>query len=177
MEEAMITGRFYPSVTVGGIGDITVELLEKHNIRGLILDIDNTLVPEHVAEADDKTIRWVEGLMSAGYKMCIVSNAPRKRVEKFNDRMKLPAVYRAMKPRMAAFAKAGRIMGLENKYIAVVGDQVFTDIYGGNRAGMFTILVNPLDTREGIFIRFKRIFERRILKQYEDLSKRNGKNE
>lgn len=173
----MITGRFYPSVIVGGIGEITVELLEKHGIRGLILDIDNTLAPNHAAEADDKTVKWIEDLMSAGYKMCIVSNARRRRVERFNDKMKLPAVYNAMKPKMAAFVKAVRLLGLENKHIAVVGDQVFTDIYGGNRAGMFTILVNPLDTREGIFIRFKRIFERRILKQYEALTKRNGKNE
>lgn len=170
----MNTGRFYPSVAVGGIWDITVELLEKHDIKGLILDIDNTLVPNHAAEADDKTIKWIENMVSAGYKMCIVSNAPRRRVEKFNNRIKLPAVSSAMKPRMAAFEKARRIMGLDNKHIAVVGDQVFTDIYGGNRAGMFTILVNPLDSREGMLLRVKRIFEKRVLKQYKELTRRDS---
>lgn len=173
----MITGRFYPSATVGGIGDITVGLLEKHDIRGLILDIDNTLAPNYAAVADDKTVKWMEGMLSAGYKICIVSNARRRRVEKFNDSIGLPAVYNAMKPRMAAFTRAGKMLGIPNKHIAVVGDQVFTDIYGGNRAGMFTILVNPIDPREGRLVRFKRIFEKRILKRYEDLSGQNGKNE
>ncbi|MGE5614819.1 MAG: YqeG family HAD IIIA-type phosphatase [Bacillota bacterium] len=173
----MNNGRFYPSVAVGGIADITAELLEKHNIKGLILDIDNTLVPNHTPEADEKTEKWIEGLMSAGYKMCIVSNARKRRVEKFNSRLKLPAVYNAMKPRMAAFTKAARIMGLESRHVAVVGDQVFTDIYGGNRAGMFTILVNPLDSRENMLIRFKRIFERRILKKYEEMVKQAGKSD
>lgn len=173
----MVNRKFYPSVTVDEVGDITGELLEKHNIKGLILDIDNTLAPNHAKEPDDKTVEWVRDLLSAGYKMCIVSNAVRRRVEIFNERMKLPTVYNAMKPRMAAFRKAGRILGLENRHIAVVGDQIFTDIYGGNRAGMFTILVNPIDSREGMFVRFKRVFERRILKQYEVLKIRNGKNE
>jgi HAD superfamily phosphatase (TIGR01668 family) len=177
MEGAMITGRFYPSVTVGGIGDITAELLKKHDIKGLILDMDNTLVPNHSAQIDDKTLKWIEDLLSAGYKMCIVSNARRKRVEQFIDRVKLPAVHNAMKPRMTAFTRAGTMMGIPNKHIAVVGDQLFTDIYGGNRAGMFTILVNPIDSRESALIRFKRIFERRILRRYEDLAGRSREND
>lgn len=173
----MITGMFHPSVSVGEIADITVELLEKHDIKGLILDMDNTLVPNHSAQADDKTLKWIEDLLSAGYKMCIVSNARRKRVEKFIDKVKLPAVHNAMKPRMKAFTRAGTMMGIPNRHIAVVGDQVFTDVYGGNRAGMFTILVNPIDPRESSLIRFKRIFERRILKRHEGLAGRNRGND
>jgi HAD superfamily phosphatase (TIGR01668 family) len=70
-----------------------------------------------------------------------------------------------MKPAKRAFLKAGMVMGLESRQIAVVGDQIFTDVYGGNRAGMFTILVKPIDCNEGIFVKLKRIFEKRILRE------------
>lgn len=157
---------FYPKVYVDGINDITDELLQKNGIKGLILDIDNTLVPNHVADADENAVNWIERMKALGYKMCIVSNASKPRVVRFNDRLKLYAVHRAMKPASAAFLKAAGIMGLERSNIAVVGDQIFTDICGGNRAGMFTILVRPIDEREGKLVRFKRIFERRILEKY-----------
>lgn len=159
---------FYPKIYVDDIYGITDELLKKNGIKGLILDIDNTLVPNHVADADEKVLNWIEQMKAAGYKMCIVSNASRKRVIRFNDNIKLYAVHRAMKPVAAAFMKAGRIMGLEKGSIAVVGDQIFTDIYGGNMAGMFTILVRPIDQREGRLVRFKRRFERRILEGYHE---------
>lgn len=165
---------FFPDIYVNSIRDITAELLENKRIRGLILDIDNTLVPNHVADADENAVEWVGKMKAAGYKLCIVSNASRKRVIRFNDKLKLDAVHRAMKPGTRAFRRAGALMGLENKNIAVVGDQIFTDVYGGNRAGMLTILVHPIDRREGKLVRFKRIFEKRILARYSEWSKKNG---
>jgi len=158
--------KFYPSYAADSISDITVDLLDNNSIKGLILDIDNTLVPNHVADADDKAVKWIEGMKAAGFKLCIVSNASKRRVVKFNDRLKLYAVHRALKPGSGAFSKAGRMMDFKNENIAVIGDQIFTDIYGGNRIGMFTILVKPIDPREGKLVRFKRIFEKRILKKY-----------
>ena len=165
---------FFPDIYVDSISDITVELLEKNGIRGLILDIDNTLVPNHVADADEKAVEWVGKMKAAGYKLCIVSNASRKRVVRFNDRLKLNAVHRAMKPGTQAFRKAGALMGIKKENIAVVGDQIFTDVYGGNRAGMFTILVHPIDKRESRLVKFKRIFEKRILIRYREWSNKNG---
>lgn len=158
--------KFYPSFAVDSIKDISKELLDKNNIKGLILDIDNTLVPNHVAEADDNAVKWIEEMKASNFKICIVSNASKKRVVKFNDRLKLYAVHRALKPGTRAFEKAGRMMDFKNKNIAVIGDQIFTDIYGGNRVGMFTILVKPIDSREGKLVRFKRIIEKRILERY-----------
>ncbi len=158
--------KFYPSCLVDSIKDITGDILERNHIKGLILDIDNTLVPNHVADADSNAVQWIEGLKASGFKLCIVSNASKKRVIRFNDRLKLYAVHRAMKPGTSAFRKAAGMLGLDNKDVAVVGDQIFTDVYGGNRAGMFTFLVKPIDEREGRLIRFKRIFEKRILKRY-----------
>ncbi len=161
-----MNSNFYPEIYISSINEITDELLKKNGIKGLILDIDNTLVPNHVADADENAVRWIEQMKAAGYKMCIVSNAARKRVIRFNERIKLNAVHRAMKPATAAFYRAGRLMGLNSESIAVIGDQIFTDVYGGNRAGMFTILVKPIDKREGRLVRFKRIFEKRIMERY-----------
>ncbi len=158
----------YPGIYVNGINEITAEILKEKNIKGLILDIDNTLVPNHVADADENAVKWIEKMKESGFKMCIVSNAAKKRVIRFNDKIRLNAVHRAMKPATAAFYKAGRIMGVDKANIAVIGDQIFTDIYGGNRAGMFTILVKPIDHREGRLVRFKRVFERRIIERYQE---------
>ena len=158
--------KFYPSIAVDSIKDITTELLDKNHIKGLILDIDNTLVPNHVADTDEAAVAWIEGKKAAGFKLCIVSNASKKRVVRFNSRLQLYAVHRALKPGTRSFEKAGRMMDFKNQNIAVVGDQIFTDIYGGNKVGMFTILVKPIDTREGRLIRIKRIFERLILRRY-----------
>jgi HAD superfamily phosphatase (TIGR01668 family) len=155
---------FLPKLYVDSITEITADMLEKNDIKGLILDIDNTLVPNHVADADDDAVRWIESMKASGFKLCIVSNGAKKRVVRFNEKLKLFAIYRAMKPARKAFMKAGGLMGLENRQIAVVGDQIFTDVYGGNRAGMFTILVKPIDRREGKFVRLKRVFERRVLR-------------
>lgn len=172
--EVTMAERFFPSLSVVSISNITAELLHKNNIKGLILDIDNTLVPNHVEDADDNAVQWIERMKSAGFKLCIVSNAAKKRVVRFNDKLQLHAVHRAMKPGTAAFKKAGRMMDIAAENITVVGDQIFTDVYGGNRAGMFTILVKPIDPREGKLVRFKRIFEKRILKKYSEWSKQNG---
>jgi HAD superfamily phosphatase (TIGR01668 family) len=167
--------KFYPSLAVDSIRDINTELLDKNNIKGLILDIDNTLVPNHVADADDRAVQWVGEMKAAGFKLCIVSNASKKRVVRFNDRLKLYAVHRAVKPGTRAFEKAARMMDFKNKNIAVVGDQIFTDVYGGNRVGMFTILVTPIDRREGTLVQFKRIFEKKVLKRYaESLTKKKN---
>ncbi len=160
---------FFPRIYVSGIKDITDQLLKQNNIKGLILDIDNTLVPNHVADADESSVKWIGKMKDSGYKLCIVSNAAKKRVIRFNDKIKLDAIHRAMKPATAAFKRAGRVMELESSSIAVIGDQIFTDIYGGNRAGMFTILVNPIDSQEGSLVKFKRIFEKRILEKYKNL--------
>ncbi len=160
--------KLYPSLAVDSISDISRDFLEKNNIKGLILDIDNTLVPNHAADADDNAVKWIESVKAAGYRLCIVSNGSKKRVARFNERLKLPAIHRAFKPGKRAFEKAGRMIDSKNENIAVIGDQIFTDIYGGNRVGMYTILVKPIDSHEGKLVRFKRIFEKHILKRYAD---------
>ncbi|NJD03571.1 MAG: YqeG family HAD IIIA-type phosphatase [Ruminiclostridium sp.] len=158
--------KFFPDVILDKVQDISIEKLDKNNIKGLILDIDNTLVPEHMKEADENAVKWIERIKGAGFKLCIVSNASKKRVIKFNERLQLYAIHRASKPGTTAFEKAGRLMDFKNENIAVVGDQIFTDIYGGNRVGMFTILVTPIHKKESLFIMLKRLPEKLVLRSY-----------
>lgn len=155
-----------PDLMVDRIQDINLDILLKKNIKGLILDIDNTLVPNFMKEADDNAVQWIEKVKNAGLKVCIVSNASETRVIKFNERLKIFAIHRASKPGTKAFLKAARNLELEPKEIAVVGDQVFTDVFGGNRANMFTILVKPIDKKEFFFIKIKRIGEKIVLAKH-----------
>jgi len=156
----------YPDMTVGRVQDIDLDLLKQKGLKGLILDIDNTLVPPHVKEADEEAVRWIERVKEAGFKVCIVSNATKKRVIRFNENLKLYAIHRALKPGTRSFKKAMRLMELEPDETAVVGDQIFTDVYGGNRAGAFTILVKPIHVSEQIFVKLKRYPEKLVLSRY-----------
>jgi HAD superfamily phosphatase (TIGR01668 family) len=162
----MMFDRYYPDVIVDGFRDISPELLEQLGVSGLILDIDNTLVPTHTKEADGDVLKWLTDMKSRGIKMCIVSNASQKRVVKFNEKLELYAIHRAFKPRQDAFRKAAKIMGLGSGSIAVVGDQLFTDVKGGNKAGMKTILVKPLHKKEFFFVKMKRVPEKIVLYFY-----------
>ncbi len=158
--------KFFPDLTVDSIYDIEPEILLEKNIRGVILDIDNTLVAMHVRVADDKVVRWIERLKESGLKVCIVSNASKTRVDRFNEKLKVFAVHRASKPGSRGLLKASEYMGLGPEEVAVVGDQLFTDIYGGNRLNMFTVLVKPVDDREVFFVRIKRLPEKIVMRRY-----------
>lgn len=157
---------FFPALYVDKVQDIDLGILAKNNIKGLILDIDNTLVSPHIKEADENAVKWIQRVKEEGFKICIVSNASKKRVIKFNERLKVFAIHRALKPSSKAFRKAAQLLDDGLNEIAVIGDQIFTDVYGGNRLGMFTILVKPLEVEESFSIRFKRMIERIILASY-----------
>lgn len=157
---------FFPALMADRIQQISLDTLRKNRIKGLILDIDNTLVPPNMQEADDNAVEWIEKVKKAGFKVCIVSNASKKRVIKFNERLLLPAIHRASKPGTRAFKKAARLMELKPDEASVIGDQIFTDVYGGNRAGMYTVLVKPIDRNEYFWIRFKRLAEKYVLAKY-----------
>jgi uncharacterized protein len=164
--EEDVLERFFPGILVDKIQDIDFEILKQRNIKGLILDIDNTLVPYSLREADENAVKWIEGVTGAGLKACIVSNNSEKRVIEFNKRLKLPAVHRALKPRKRAFKEAMELMGISPPETAVIGDQIFTDIYGGNRLGLYTILVKPIDTNEQFMIKMKRILEKIVMHSF-----------
>lgn len=158
--------RFYPNLMVDSVKEIDLDCLIDNNIKGLILDIDNTLVPDYVKEADDNIINWLNKVKKMGFKVCIVSNATQKRVQKFNEKLGIDAISRAAKPKKKPFLKAIQLMGTKAKETAVIGDQIFTDIYGGNKLNMFTVLVKPIASKEFIFVRMKRGVEKLIISKY-----------
>lgn len=156
-----------PDAYVNSIFDITPEMLKSKGISGLILDIDNTLVATHTKDADDKVISFIRSLKEHGIKAIIVSNGRKKRVELFCEPLGIDFLYNARKPLGGAFKKAIEIMGLSYDKVAILGDQLFTDVLGGNIKGIHSILVKPIDLDEPFFIRFKRIFEKPFLKNIE----------
>ncbi len=161
--------RFFPDLIVDRVQDIDTDMLRVNSVKGLILDIDNTLVPQHMKEADKNAVKWVEHIKQCGFKVCIVSNASRKRVVRFNEKLKVYAVHRASKPGTKALLKAVRHMGIKPEETAMVGDQIFTDVYGGNRLNMFTILVKPIDRREFFFVKLKRLPEKLVHRRLQNM--------
>ncbi len=158
--------KYFPDLYLDSIRRIDIEELKNRGIKGLILDIDNTLVPMHSKDANENAITWIRELQNNGFKVCILSNAAEKRVVRFNKEIAVTALHRAYKPAGKAFLKAAKIMGLEPENIAVVGDQIFTDIFGGNKVNMLTVLVKPIDRKEIFFVRLKRIPEKLIINSF-----------
>lgn len=156
----------YPNLYLTNIKEITIELLQKHKIKGLILDIDNTLI-DYDKKLLEGAEEWCENLKQNGIKMCIVSNTNKvKKVEKVAKILELEYIYFAHKPNKKGFLKAQKILNLKAEEIATVGDQIFTDVYGGNRVGLFTILTKPIDERDILITRLKRPFEKVVIKKY-----------
>ena len=157
---------FYPKEYFNSVKNIKIELLQKNNIKGLILDVDNTLInldkkmPEGVSN-------WAKDLKAHGIKICILSNS--NKIEKVGAVAKIlevPYIFFGKKPLKSGFLRAKEILKLENKNIAVVGDQIFTDILGANRCQMFSILVKPIEEKDYLVTRIKRPLENWIIKRY-----------
>ncbi len=154
-----------PNIYLESVFMIDREMLKENSIKGIIIDIDNTLVPWGAKNINDKSGKLIEQLRKDGFRICILSNNTKKRVDEFNKDLNLPAVYNAGKPRKSAYKKALELLQTEISNTAVIGDQIFTDVLGGNRVGLFTILVNPISTKEFFGTRLVRILERFVLKR------------
>ena len=156
---------FFPSELISSIYRIDFEQLYKEGYRGIIFDIDNTLVP-HGAPADDRAVSLFEQLKKTGYECCLVSNNKRARVEMFNRDVNVHTVWKANKPLPRGYREAMEKMGTDRENTLVVGDQIFTDLWGGSFMGLKTIMVLPINPKEEIQIVLKRILERPILGLY-----------
>ena len=153
-----------PHMYAESIFQIDLQELKNNNIKGLIIDIDNTLVAWDIKYASEKTKEWLLSLLEEGFKVCLVSNNTEDRVVTFNEELKLPAIHRANKPRRKAFKKALTILETDIDTTAIIGDQIFTDILGGNRMGIYTVLVVPIVSKEFWWTNIVRKIERHVLK-------------
>ena len=152
----------YPDAYFKKVEDITIEFLERNKIKALILDVDNTLIDCEKNLSDEK-IKWANNLKEQGVKLYILSNTNHKeKVKHVADKLQIPYNYFAKKPLKKGFLKVQEKLQEESQKIAVVGDQIFTDIIGGNRCKMYTILVDPVDKRDFWYTAWKRPIENKI---------------
>ncbi|SFA69776.1 hypothetical protein SAMN04488072_10184 [Lentibacillus halodurans] len=152
-----------PNEHVKSIFDIHPEALKEKRIKGIITDLDNTLVAWDVADATPEVIEWFRWMKEHDIKVTIISNNKWERVKIFSEPLDTPFVFSARKPLRQAFKQAAKEMNLNKDEIVVIGDQVLTDVLGGNFAGFYTILVVPIVQTDGRVTRFNRKIERRIL--------------
>lgn len=156
---------FFPDKYVASTYIIDFERLYKDGYRGLIFDIDNTLVP-HGAPADDRAVALFARLKAIGFRCCLISNNQEPRVKMFNRDIGVDYVYDAHKPSTKNYIKAMEIMGTDRSNSLFIGDQLFTDVWGAKRAKIANILVKPIHPKEEIQIVLKRYLERIVLHFY-----------
>lgn len=152
-----------PNQQLDTIFDIDPDQLKENGIRGIITDMDNTLVPWSDRTVYPKLAEWFEMLKKRGFKLCIVSNNSRDRGGQIARELEIPAIWYAVKPRRQAFRRAIEQMNLTPEQVAVVGDQIFTDVLGGNRLNLYTILVKPISEKEFLWTKMMRLLEKLIV--------------
>ncbi|MCM3637340.1 YqeG family HAD IIIA-type phosphatase [Sporosarcina luteola] len=154
---------FLPDEYVKDIFQISPEALKEKGIKGIITDLDNTLVEWDRPEATPEIREWVRMMQEAGLQVTILSNNNQSRVESFCGPIGTPFICDARKPLAKNFKKALAMMGLKKDEAVMVGDQLMTDVLGGNRFGLHTILVVPVASSDGFVTKFNRMIERRIM--------------
>lgn len=158
--------RLYPTKIIDSVYELSVEELREKGIKGIIFDIDNTLVPYDVSEPTDKILSLFNTLQTAGFRVVLFSNNCEDRVVKFNEKLKVLALHKAQKPLKKNFTKALHQMGCRPEETVIIGDQIFTDIYGGNRAGLLTYLVKPISDKDEWQVKVKRKLEKVVIRCY-----------
>lgn len=159
--------KFYPNARAKSTYQIDFDKLLKKGYKGVMFDIDNTLVM-HGAPATKEAIAFFDELKKKGFDTCLISNNKIGRVESFAKEVNSKFIYDAHKPSTKNYIKAMEIMGTDTSNTVFVGDQLFTDVYGANRTGIKTILVEPINPKEEIQIVLKRYLEKIVMYFYKE---------
>ena len=163
---------FVPEFYLDTFDLASAEFLKAEGVKGIILDIDNTLEPYEHALPGEHVIRWLKSLSESGIRAAIVSNNGKERVTAFNESIGLPAYYKAKKPFKKNLLRAMKDMNTTREETILMGDQVFTDVWAAHNAGIRAILVPPINDKRDAFTKFKRLLERPVLSKY---NRRNNK--
>lgn len=158
--------KFYPDYRFKTIHDIPDEFFCNNNIKFAILDIDNTLVAYTSPLPDESAKSFLARLDMLGITYCFVSNNHTERVEQFCEKTDILRIADAHKPLLGSVRRAMRLIGADKGNTALIGDQIFTDVYAANRAGLCSVMVDPIEAKETPFFGFKRAMERVVLKNY-----------
>ena len=165
--------KFYPDHEVESAYKINYEELYQKGYRGLIYDIDNTLT-EHGAPATKEAKDLMEQLKRKGFQICLLSNNKEERVKRFNEEIKVQYIHKAGKPSIKGYQRAMELMGTTKENTVFIGDQLFTDVYGANRAGVVSYLVKPIAKHEEIQIILKRYLEKIVLYFYHEKQRKKA---
>lgn len=161
----------YPNQHFEKVEQISNQFLKENNIKALILDVDNTLIDYH-RNLSSSVIQWAKELKKQGIKLYILSNTNHKeKVEEVANKLEIPYRNLAKKPLKAGFLKVKQDLQEKPENIGVVGDQIFTDVIGGNRCNMYTILVEPINPKDFWYTAWKRPLENKIKKKYKKRTK------
>ena len=158
--------KFLPSEYVKSVLHIDPKHLKERGVQAIITDLDNTLVSWDRPDATEEIIDWLAKVKEQQIKVIIVSNNNGNRVKLFSEPLNIPYISKAKKPLSRAFKQATSILNVKKEHTVIIGDQLMTDILGGNRAGYHTILVVPVAKSDGFFTKFNRMMERRIMKSF-----------
>lgn len=165
---------FVPDYRLDKFDMVTADFLVSLGIKGVILDIDNTLEPYENPIPGERVLAWFRNLDNAEIKYAIVSNNNQERVEEFNKNLKMPAYFKAGKPFKKKILCAMEDIGTNSNNTVFVGDQVFTDVWGAHNAKIPVILVPPIKDKTDPFTRFKRLLEKPFLRLYDKRNERNN---
>lgn len=155
-----------PDIKLHGITNITVELLNKFDIKALLLDVDNTMSTHHGTVLTDGLLDWIADMQQNGIKLMVLSNSKRHRIQPFAARIGLPFISLGCKPLPTGYLRGVRELGEKRKNVAIVGDQIFTDVLGGNVVGVKTILLTPIKLEAGWSFKVRRNLEKKLYKKY-----------
>ena len=161
-----ILKRFYPDYMYDSVHDIEENFFRNNNIKFAVLDIDNTLVPYTVKTPTKPAIDFLRRLEAEGVKFCFLSNNNEERVMLFNNNINAPYEANARKPLLSGLERVMKKTGAAKENTILIGDQIFTDVWTGKRAGIRAILVKPIEDKETLFFKFKRALERIVLEDY-----------
>lgn len=163
-----------PDYRFNRITDITAEDFAAMGIKAVALDVDNTLAPHNNPEPLEGVREWLAGMQALGIKTLIVSNNKAVRVSPFADGLGLEFTTRAAKPLPIGFIRCAKKLKIRCRELAVVGDQIYTDIMGANLCGAVSVLVNPVEFENGWSFKVRRRLERSVLRRYEARRVKNG---
>lgn len=167
---------FYPDKWIDSVYTYDFEAAKRAGYRAVLFDVDNTLVP-HGAPATEEAIRLFARLQELGFTTCLMSNNKEPRVKSFAEQVDSPYLYKAGKPLKKGYLKAMEVTGTTPENTLFIGDQLFTDVWGAKRCGIFCVLTKPIDPKEEIQIVFKRKLEKIVLKEYKKRHDKGGLTE
>ena len=155
-----------PDLYLDDIYCISADMLKAKGIKAVLLDIDNTLVTYDDPLPTEGVLNWLASLNNAGISAAFISNNHKDRVELFNSELKFFATWDSKKPSGKCYKAAMKHLGTDVTNTAVIGDQVFTDVWSARRLGLYSILVKPIKDKTSLFFKSKRALEKPILKRY-----------